>query len=154
MRWKIKEKRELNLSLFDLILERFDSNLKETNTNDFLYNLPKRLLKEEYNLNIPEGLTPQSLKEVLIDHVYERLPDFIPRHGQTVIDVGAQFGDYAYLCAMKFGAEVFSFEPLRKNYEMMVEFLRINRVNNVHAYNIAIGAEDGIFEMMGNTDMI
>ena len=154
VRWKIKEKRELNLSVFDLILERFDSNLRESNFNDFFSNLPKQLLKERFDLNIPEGMVPRSLKEVLIDRIYERLPAFIPKPGEIVIDIGAQFGDYAYLCAKKFGAEVFSFEPLRKNYEIMLEFLRVNRVNNVHTYNVAIGAENRIVEMMGNTDMI
>ena len=147
VRWKLRQKRELHLSIFDLISERFDSSLREKNSNDYFVNLPKTLLEKEYNLNIPVGILPRSLKEVLIDHVYERLPEFIPGPGDVVIDVGAQYGDYAYLCAKKFGAEVFAFEPLKKNYELMLEFLRINDVGNVHTYNMAIGAADGAFEI-------
>ncbi|MDG6999402.1 MAG: FkbM family methyltransferase [Nitrososphaerota archaeon] len=142
VRWKLEQKRELSLSVFDLISERFNSKLREKNRNDYFFNLPMQLLKDKYDLKIPDGITPRSLKEVLIDRVYEQLDDFIPKPGEVVVDIGAQFGDYAFLCAKMFGAEVFSFEPLRKNYELMLKFLRVNGVNNVHTYNVLLGAGD------------
>ena len=43
---------------------------------------------------------------------------------------------------------------MKKNYELMLEFLRINQIHGLHTYNVALGARNGTFEMMGNADMI
>ena len=95
-----------------------------------------------------------ALQEVLFSDVYSNFDDFIPWKGSTVLDIGAQFGDYALLCSKKFGAgKVYSFEPLLNNYKTMNENISLNKIDNVFTYNKAVGATKGMLKVSGTNDM-
>ena len=55
---------------------------------------------------------------------------FIPKPGEVVYDIGAQYGDWAVLWAKKYGAEVYAFEPLESNLAAIWDNVRINDLYN------------------------
>jgi FkbM family methyltransferase len=57
--------------------------------------------------------------------MYDR-PTFIPSCGSMVLDIGAQYGDYALLWAKRNGARVYAIEALSSNYKEMFEDFALN----------------------------
>ena len=55
---------------------------------------------------------------------------FIPKPGEVVYDIGAQYGDWAVLWAKKFGAEVYAFEPLESNLMAIRDNVIANDLEN------------------------
>lgn len=80
--------------------------------------------------------------DVIFHEVYTEFRDFQP-HG-IVLDVGAQYGDYAVLAARKYGAVVHTFEPLPSNFELLVQNVTLNGLQSqVIAHNQAVGNSVG-----------
>ena len=74
----------------------------------------KYYAKQRYNLEFTEN---SNVNEVFVDNIYSIYNDFIPKKNQTVIDIGAQYGDYAILCSKVYKAKVYTFEPLPENFK-------------------------------------
>jgi FkbM family methyltransferase len=53
---------------------------------------------------------------------------FPPKAGDTIIDIGAQYGDYAILWAKKFHVKVVAIEPLSQNFKEMFDDCVLNNV--------------------------
>lgn len=63
----------------------------------------------------------------------------IPKNLKTVIDIGAHIGGTSILCATK-GATVYSYEPEKENFKLLLENTKLNRVENqVHCFKKAVG---------------
>ena len=91
-----------------------------------------------------ELLTPQ---EIYWESGYDRLPDFVPQPGWTVLDVGANSGVYAVRQARR-GARVYAFEPNPDCYRRLQKSVRANHLEDrVTATNCALGAVTGIAEL-------
>jgi FkbM family methyltransferase len=63
-----------------------------------------------------------------------------------VLDIGANLGAYAIPVAKEIaaqGGEVFCYEPQRIIYYQLCGNIFLNRLDNVHAFQMAIGAQDG-----------
>jgi FkbM family methyltransferase len=56
---------------------------------------------------------------------------FPPKEGNTIIDIGAQYGDYAILWAKHFQTKVIAFEPLSENFGEMFDDCALNDVLSV-----------------------
>lgn len=67
------------------------------------------------------------------------------RPGATVFDIGAHVGYYTLLAARLAGREgrVWSFEPHPRNCAFLRRHVSLNRLENVHIENVAIGAREG-----------
>src|SRR5205085_10427341 len=79
--------------------------------------------------------------EIYQGHVYDRVPDFIPRPGWTVVDVGANVGLFAVQQARR-GARVLAFEPNPDCYRRLSKTIAANGLGGtVRAFNVAVGAE-------------
>lgn len=88
----------------------------------------------------------------LVDRGYLRAPGFEPR-GQ-VVDVGAQYGDYALLCAKSYGADVEAFEPLPTNFQVLQENVRENHLQDkIHSHLQAVGLASGRTDLHFTGDM-
>ena len=89
--------------------------------------------------------TPRTLfNEILFDKIYQ-VDGFEPKKGDTVIDIGAYFGDSAIWWAKEFEAKVIAFEPLPEVFKELTENLRLNHVEDkVIAYNVALGSGEKI----------
>ena len=71
------------------------------------------------------------------------------REGDTVIDIGANFGAFSIAASQMVGdsGKVFCYEPNPFVFERLQENLRMNGCRNVTAFNEAVGARDGDVEL-------
>ena len=84
--------------------------------------------KEKYDLKFSEN---SNVLEIFRDNIYSIYDDFIPKPGQTVIDIGAQYGDYAILCSKIYKAKVYTFEPLPQNFKEILKNIRLNGLKKI-----------------------
>lgn len=98
--------------------------------------------------------TPGTLfNEVLFDKIYE-IAGFEPKKDDTVIDIGAYYGDSAIWWAKKFKVKVIAFEPLPGAFKELTQNLKLNHVEDrVTAYNLALGSGEKITGGMGKGTM-
>lgn len=79
-----------------------------------------------------------------------------------IIDIGGHIGTFCIYAAKKFpDGIIFSYEPDKKNYEKLLKNIKLNSVENVTAFNFAVGKErgksllysmkDGVFGTIGST---
>lgn len=86
--------------------------------------------------------------------IYSKYDDFIPSPDDVVLDAGAQFGDYALLCAGGFGvSEVIAFEPVKRNFEILESNIALNGFSNVKAHHLALGETESTMEIFHENDM-
>ena len=110
LQWKARQLiryREVNFSLFATLLslrEIFSNEIRSRNKDYYREKLKKYYL-DAYNIKIPVELDPIHLEEVLVDKVYSKFTEFRANPGEVIIDIGAQYGDFAILCAKVWKAE-------------------------------------------------
>lgn len=86
----------------------------------------------------------QILREIYDYQLYDRSTDFIPSHGWTVLDVGANAGIYTIQQALR-GAHVYAFEPNPHCFRRLSKNVEANNLtHNVHAFDAALGAAPGM----------
>jgi len=70
--------------------------------------------------------------------------------GGTVVDIGASLGLYTLIAAKKLGNSgfVYSFEPDPIRYAKLMENIRINRLNNIKAFNVALSDREEDIEII------
>ena len=61
---------------------------------------------------------------------------------KNIMDVGGFVGDSAIVLSSYTDKSVYSFEPFMKNYNAMLDTIRINNKNNIIAINLSLGDED------------
>jgi len=79
----------------------------------------------------------------MIYREYEGSDKFLPARGGVVFDIGAQYGDYSIICSVVYGAEVYSFEPLPENVEILRKNIMRNRARNIHYFQLAVSDTSG-----------
>ena len=83
------------------------------------------------------------IKETWLDRFYERYGTPIGV-GWKVMDVGAGVGDFSLYAAKRHpSCFVYAFEPFPESFELLLENLRRNEVENVLAFPEAIAAQTG-----------
>ena len=89
-----------------------------------------------------------------VNYAYEKLiREYLRKEKDTFdafIDVGACIGEYCVWLA-KLEKSCYAFEPVPKNYEALVENLKLNEVaDKVHHFNLGLGASEEkiLFEVM------
>jgi FkbM family methyltransferase len=80
----------------------------------------------------------------LIDEVSEVYQ--LPSEGNTVIDVGGHYGFYSLPASRAVGktGKVFAFEPCYESFKFLLANCRVNNLNNVLPFQIALSDFDGI----------
>jgi FkbM family methyltransferase len=75
---------------------------------------------------------------------YYNPPGFEMHENDIVIDIGAHIGSFT-LYASKFvtTGKIYSFEPLPENYSMLIKNVKINNIQNIKTYKIAISNYTG-----------
>jgi FkbM family methyltransferase len=70
--------------------------------------------------------------------------DNIPKDkSYNIVDIGAQSGLYSLFAKYMPLCDFYAFEPFAETYDLLVENLQINEINNVKTYNIGISDEEG-----------
>lgn len=79
-----------------------------------------------------------------------RAIDHFLREGDAFIDIGANKGDFSVHAALQVGAtgRVVAFEPEPENFEWLEKGVRESGLNNVTLEKAAVGAEDGVWDLI------
>lgn len=102
-----------------------------------------RLRSHGLQFRVRGAMDVWSIKETFLDRFYEKHGFTIQPHWK-IIDIGAGLGDYTlYAAVTQPTSQVFSFEPYPESFVLMQENLRLNAINNVQAFEKAIGAVSG-----------
>lgn len=84
------------------------------------------------------------LNEIYREHLYDKIADFVPSPGSTVVDVGANVGMFAVHQARR-GARVYAFEPNPDCFRRLSKAVIANGMTaRISIFNYAIGATIGI----------
>lgn len=89
---------------------------------------------------------------VWLQREYDR-PNFEIKNNDTVIDVGAHIGLFTLFAAQncKKGT-IYSFEPIKENYEVLLSQIAINSLANVIPLNAAVTNREGSVKIYLNED--
>lgn len=92
----------------------------------------------ELGIKLPEHIPTGGYGEMFGEELYS-IEGFTPDESSKVADVGAQYGDYAVLCAKVYGSkEIHAFEPVKENFNFMEELITLNNLDNVKTYCVGL----------------
>jgi FkbM family methyltransferase len=81
--------------------------------------------------------------EIYRDHGYEKVADFVPKEGWTIVDIGANVGIFAVRQALC-GAHVYAFEPNPACYRRLTWTIDANELGGkIKPFNLAVAATSG-----------
>lgn len=88
-----------------------------------------------YNAFVHGKLYEHNTSQVLVEYL---------RESDIFVDIGSHIGYFSLLAASLVGEKgnVFAFEPEPVNYNWLVENINLNSLQNVTAYNVALGNEE------------
>lgn len=96
-----------------------------------------------------------AVKELYIDREYTKFKEFIPSTKDTIVDVGAETGDYTILCSKFYNvSQVLSFEPNNASYEVLIQNIELNKCQNVSAFMIGLSSVEAQQRTFFNGDAI
>lgn len=140
--WKLKEHRQIldsgvkhNL-LLDLVSTKYKKNAYE------MWKKFPRERAEQLGCTFSDKTPSDSLREVFVENIYN-VKGFVPKAGEVVVDVGANYGDTAIWWSKIHGAQVHAFEPLTNVYTELERNVSFNSANVV-TYNTALGSGERI----------
>lgn len=81
------------------------------------------------------------IDEIFTWKIYDRPPFRLPHDG-VVVDVGANIGVFSLYAAAK-GNQVYSYEPVRQNYENLKQNIKQNQLDNVYPIEKALAGSEG-----------
>lgn len=95
-----------------------------------------KLFKVQYDPNDNSGLG--SILEIVTRNDY-KLDRFVGKKNKIFVDIGANLGIATIIMAKLNPASIiYSFEPFKKVYDMLIQNIKINNLTNVRAYNLAV----------------
>lgn len=96
-----------------------------------------------------------AVKEIYIDREYTKFVEFLPQRNETIVDVGAETGDYTILCSKFYNASrVLSLEPNRSSYEILIQNIDLNKCHNVSAFMVGLSSNESQQKVFYNGDSI
>lgn len=108
-----------------------------------------RLRGVDYQIRLGSGEV-SVIPEIYIDRVYDRLADFVPVPGWTVLDVGANAGFFAAQQAQR-GAVVYAFEPNPDCFERLTLLSGQAPISpRLNLFNVAVGSSRGSAWLVGD----
>lgn len=64
-------------------------------------------------------------------------------NADTVFDIGANVGNFSLFAAKHTSGQVFAFEPVKKNYDLLVNNIQLNQLTNVVPMQLAVAGTAG-----------
>nr|MDO8133537.1 FkbM family methyltransferase [Candidatus Njordarchaeum guaymaensis] len=84
-----------------------------------------------------------------------RDPNFEIEPADIVVDIGAHIGAFSVYAAMKaHKGEVYSYEPGKGNYHMLLKNKILNNLDNIHPFNLAISDKRGSLDFYIGSDNV
>jgi FkbM family methyltransferase len=131
---------ELGEPLWVVLGREFSASGRRHNRMELAAKVASRL--SGLGLILDPRTDPGAIREVVLAREYEH-PGFIPDATTTVLDIGAQHGEFSVLCSRIYGAKVIAFEPLDTNCAIIEHNLHLNGDAPVTLYPLAVGDHDG-----------
>ena len=78
-----------------------------------------------------------------IRHLEDFFSPFILHHGNEFVDVGANVGAWS-IRASPYYRNVYAFEPNTQCFDALRQNLSLNKILNVHAFNVGLGDHEGV----------
>jgi len=80
-------------------------------------------------------------------------PSFKINSNDIIIDIGAHIGLFALFASQycKQG-QIFCFEPVKENYDLLLENFQLNKITNVKPFNVAVSEKIGEVKIFLNED--
>jgi FkbM family methyltransferase len=101
----------------------------------------------KYNVKFLEG--EPVLFETFVEEQYN-----VDVEGREVVDVGANIGDSSIYFSIKGAKKVLAFEPLPSVYQVALENVKLNRLENVITLiNAGVGSKDGVIKVPSTIDL-
>lgn len=82
------------------------------------------------------------LWEIFNKKVYTSDNDFKIKPSDIVVDIGGHMGAFSVLTAKK-AKQVYVYEALKDNYDLLNENIKLNNLNNVKSFNLAVSDRVG-----------
>ena len=82
--------------------------------------------------------------ETIRKRMYETYPEFLPKQGEVVYDIGANYGNYALIWAKFYHARVIAFEPLKSSFDKAIANFKLNKNTTINLYDIGISNTKGL----------
>lgn len=80
-------------------------------------------------------------------------PGFSIKPNDIVVDVGAHIGLFTiYASQFCTNGKIYSFEPIKENYELLLENIKSNNLKHVVPFNIAVSKSDKFLKLYLNED--
>src|SRR5690606_7188126 len=97
-------------------------------------------LRNGIRIRTRDGVESENIAVTFVKREYGEVTD-----GSVVIDIGAGIGDFVLLAARTAkGTRVYAYEPMPDNFEMLLENIRANGVEeSVHPFMMAVAAQSG-----------
>ncbi|MBA3921778.1 MAG: FkbM family methyltransferase [Nostocaceae cyanobacterium] len=131
------------------------SNIRSNNLIGKFVRFPLSLLPKKAVLPIMQG-SGKGMKWVVGSGVHgiwlgsyeadkQQLLSKFPLGGTTVLDIGANVGFFSLLLSRMVGVEgkVIAFEPLPRNIDFINQHIKLNEIENLTIYPVAIGDKSG-----------
>jgi len=100
-------------------------------------------LRNGYCFHVRTPMDVWIIKEICLDHQYESASVAF-QDGWSVLDIGAGLGDLAVHVARQAPhSHIYAFEPFPESFALLQENLRLNRVQDVQAFPVAVSAQPG-----------
>lgn len=115
-----------------------------------------RHIAKKYKVKFSPDTRFIAVKEQFIDGEYTFYRDFLPSRNDVVVDIGAETGDYALLCACYYGcSKVYAFEPEKSSFRTLIENIELNTANDtISPFNCGISSENASVHASFNGDSI
>jgi FkbM family methyltransferase len=82
------------------------------------------------------------ITEIWIHQYYTKPPAFEINENDTIIDIGAHIGVFSIFAAHKAkNGKIYTFEPMKENFELIKKNLELNKIKNVKAFNNAVSGQ-------------
>jgi FkbM family methyltransferase len=107
-----------------------------------------------FNKNFPIQVTDDTVKYTPytfqpngmiweIESIFQFFSQINPYKECTVVDIGAQSGSYTLFAKYLPNAKFHSFEPFKQSFDLLNDNIKLNNIENVTTYNVALSNIEG-----------
>jgi FkbM family methyltransferase len=83
---------------------------------------------------------------------FVKLPEYFPKEGDTLIDVGGHIGTFALMAATRIpNSRVYSIEACEETYEFLIKNIQANNLTSVYPFHLALDKTKGTTKLFYNT---
>lgn len=117
-----------------------------TKTSEFRF---RNGMKIKLDRVYDDGWSPTILMDIFVKEEYGKI-----ENDSIIVDIGANIGAFSLYCAFFNGCTVYSFEPDKRNFELMLENIRINGLEErIYPFDKAVSDISGIKKLYKSISM-